>query len=376
MVRSTAMSRSSWAMASSPISGGPRRTRTTPSGRSEPGWRWSGRWPSCACRAASRSRCDRDRHRSRRGGRPDRGRRGPGARRSSARPRTSPRGCRQLAEPADMSSPRAPAAWSVHCSSSGSRASQLTVSPHPCGPGACWARERRGRFEALRGEAQPAPRPRAGTRAPARALAARQLARARWCCSAASLASANRAWCGAARAHSRGAAHRLSYACSPHHTNSALYPVIERLERAAGFRRDADRARSSAELEALLAASCRRARRGGVRCRTLARPPTGERYPARDHAAAAEGADLRGVPGSARGPCPAEAGLAVIEDAHWLDPTRLELFDQVVERLQQLPVILVATFRPGVRAPWRPPIRHAVHLDRLGAGEAARSSSA
>src|SRR5262249_46976774 len=36
----------------------------------------------------------------------------------------------------------------------------------------------------------------------------------------------------------------------------------------------------------------------------------------------------------------------------WLDPTSRELFDQVVERLQRLPVLLVATFRPDLPPPW------------------------
>ena len=31
---------------------------------------------------------------------------------------------------------------------------------------------------------------------------------------------------------------RLLYQCSPHHTTSPLHPVIEQLERAAGFARD------------------------------------------------------------------------------------------------------------------------------------------
>jgi len=31
---------------------------------------------------------------------------------------------------------------------------------------------------------------------------------------------------------------RLRYFCSPHHQDSALYPSITRLERAAGFRRE------------------------------------------------------------------------------------------------------------------------------------------
>ena len=44
--------------------------------------------------------------------------------------------------------------------------------------------------------------------------------------------------------------------------------------------------------------------------------------------------------------------LMVLEDAHWLDPTSRELFDQIVDRLQCLPVLLVATFRPELSPPW------------------------
>ena len=50
---------------------------------------------------------------------------------------------------------------------------------------------------------------------------------------------------------------------------------------------------------------------------------------------------------AARGPV-----LMVLEDAHWLDPTSRELFDQIVDRLQSLPVLLVATFRLEVSPPW------------------------
>ena len=42
----------------------------------------------------------------------------------------------------------------------------------------------------------------------------------------------------------------------------------------------------------------------------------------------------------------------VLEDAHWLDPTSRELFDQIVDRLQRLPVLLVVTFRPVLSPPW------------------------
>ena len=53
---------------------------------------------------------------------------------------------------------------------------------------------------------------------------------------AASPASASRAWSGAARAAGGRAAHALSHFCSPYHQTSALRPVVDQLERAAGLR--------------------------------------------------------------------------------------------------------------------------------------------
>ena len=44
--------------------------------------------------------------------------------------------------------------------------------------------------------------------------------------------------------------------------------------------------------------------------------------------------------------------LVLFEDVHWIDPTTLELFDLVVERSAQLPVLLLITFRPEFLPPW------------------------
>ena len=38
--------------------------------------------------------------------------------------------------------------------------------------------------------------------------------------------------------------------------------------------------------------------------------------------------------------------LAVYEDAHWMDPTTLELLDMVVQRVPTLPILVVVSFRP------------------------------
>ena len=42
----------------------------------------------------------------------------------------------------------------------------------------------------------------------------------------------------------------------------------------------------------------------------------------------------------------------IFEDAHWTDPTSLETFGRVVDRVRSLPVLLIVTFRPEFEPPW------------------------
>ena len=44
--------------------------------------------------------------------------------------------------------------------------------------------------------------------------------------------------------------------------------------------------------------------------------------------------------------------LMTFEDLHWIDPTTLELLDLFIRRIEHLPVLLIATFRPEFTAPW------------------------
>jgi predicted ATPase len=46
------------------------------------------------------------------------------------------------------------------------------------------------------------------------------------------------------------------------------------------------------------------------------------------------------------------AVLMIVEDVHWTDPTSLEVFSLVVDRIATLPVLLVVTFRPEFNPPW------------------------
>ena len=71
----------------------------------------------------------------------------------------------------------------------------------------------------------------------------------------------------------------LRYQCSPHHTNSALYPFIAQLERAAGFKADDTSEQRLDKLEALLAIAAPRVQDTAPLFAALLSIPFGDRYP-------------------------------------------------------------------------------------------------
>src|SRR4029077_1528131 len=59
--------------------------------------------------------------------------------------------------------------------------------------------------------------------------------------------------------------------------------------------------------------------------------------------------------------------LMIFEDAHWTDPTSLEVFGRVVDRVRSLRALLIVTFRPDFDPPWvgRPYVTF-LAINRLG----------
>src|SRR5207249_7594854 len=72
---------------------------------------------------------------------------------------------------------------------------------------------------------------------------------------------------------------RLRFFCSPHHQDSALYPTITQLERAAGFRREDTAEQRLDKLEAVLAQATNDLGEAAPLLAALLSIPTGERYP-------------------------------------------------------------------------------------------------
>jgi class 3 adenylate cyclase/predicted ATPase len=145
---------------------------------------------------------------------------------------------------------------------------------------------------------------------------------------------------------------RLRYFCSPYHQDSALYPFVDQLGRAAGFARDDMPASRLEKLEALLARAAPPEEDVAFLADLMSLPGTEHHKlpnlsPQRKKERTLE-ALIRQLEGLAR----QQPVVMVFEDAQWIDPTSRELLDLTVERVRSVPVLLIVTFRPEFQPPW------------------------
>ncbi|TMJ78985.1 MAG: adenylate/guanylate cyclase domain-containing protein, partial [Alphaproteobacteria bacterium] len=146
---------------------------------------------------------------------------------------------------------------------------------------------------------------------------------------------------------------RLRYQCSPYHANSALRPFIAQLERAAGFKADDRPEQRIDKLEAVLAMGALRIEAVAPLFAALLSIPFGERYaPLALSPTQQRRQTLAALLDQFEGLARRQPILLVFEDAHWADATSLELLDLTVERVRQLPVLALFTFRPEFEPPW------------------------
>jgi class 3 adenylate cyclase len=160
---------------------------------------------------------------------------------------------------------------------------------------------------------------------------------------------------------------RLRYFCSPQHTDSALYPIIGQMERAAGFVHGDTSQIKLDKLDGLLAQTSTSSQEAALFSEMLSLPNDG-RYPAieltpeqsRQRTLDALVSQLEAL--SRQNPA-----LMIFEDAHWIDPTSLEALSRVVDRVCKLRVLLIVTSRPDTELPWvgRPYVTF-LALNRLG----------
>ena len=159
---------------------------------------------------------------------------------------------------------------------------------------------------------------------------------------------------------------RLRYFCSPQHTDSALYPIIGQMKRAAEFTHGDSAQVKLDKLDALLAQTSTSAQDALLFADMLSLPKDG-RYRALDMTSEQRRQrTLEALGSQVEALSRSKPVLMIFEDAHWTDPTSLEALSRIVDRLRTFRVLLIVTFRPDFNPPWigRPYVT-AVTLNRL-----------
>src|SRR5262249_14048281 len=160
--------------------------------------------------------------------------------------------------------------------------------------------------------------------------------------------------------------------CSPQRTDSALFPIISQMERAARFAHDDTPQAKLDKLEAVLALASTSKQDAALFAEMLSLPNDGrylalELDPQQRRQKTLEALFAQVETFARRNPV-----LMIFEDAHWTDPTSLEAFGRTVDRIKSLRVLLIVTYRPEFEPPWigRPYVT-ALIINRLGEREIA-----
>ncbi|MGB7617621.1 MAG: AAA family ATPase, partial [Pseudolabrys sp.] len=145
---------------------------------------------------------------------------------------------------------------------------------------------------------------------------------------------------------------RLRYYCSPQHTNSALYPIIGQMERAAGLVHDDTPQARLDKLDAMLAQTSTSIEDAALFAEMLSLPNDGrcpalELTPEQRRQRTLDALILQVQALTRSSPV-----LMIFEDAHWADPTSLEVLSRAVDRIAALRALLIVTFRPEFDPPW------------------------
>ncbi|NGZ97884.1 MAG: adenylate/guanylate cyclase domain-containing protein [Nitrospira sp. WS110] len=163
--------------------------------------------------------------------------------------------------------------------------------------------------------------------------------------------------------------------CSPHHTNTALYPVTTYLRQAAELASADSVSGQLHKLAALMANSGLDDRVLLVLAADLLAIPRDERdVPLNVSSEKRRSMTLDALTQYLQSLADRSPVLLIVEDAHWLDPTTLDLMTRIIDHVKQMRVLVLMTFRPDFRPTWvgyshvtfltlsRLPRRHSVEL--------------
>ena len=139
---------------------------------------------------------------------------------------------------------------------------------------------------------------------------------------------------------------RLSFQCSPHHVNSAYFPIIRQLERAAGFTSADDGDARLDKLEELLRRSGQNSDDAAPWIAALLSLPGEERYGTLEQTPEQRRERItKALMDQMLGLARVRPVLFVLEDAHWIDPTTREFVERLAPEIAEASVLVLITCR-------------------------------
>jgi class 3 adenylate cyclase/tetratricopeptide (TPR) repeat protein len=145
----------------------------------------------------------------------------------------------------------------------------------------------------------------------------------------------------------------LRFQCSPYYMNSAFWPIIDNFERTLSFDRDAPTDVKLDKLEALIVAHYHRPPADVRFVAAILSIPCEQRYgvlPMTPQKHKDE--TLRSLVDLTEAAARRQPNVMLIEDAHWADPTTLEVLDLLIDRVKAVPLLVVLTHRPEFQSRW------------------------
>jgi class 3 adenylate cyclase len=145
----------------------------------------------------------------------------------------------------------------------------------------------------------------------------------------------------------------LRFQCSPYYVNSAFWPSIDNFERALKFTRDETTDSKLDKLEALIVTRYGRPLADVRFVAAILSVPCEARYGAlpvtpQKH----KDETLRTLVDLTEAAARRHPSVMLFEDAHWADPTTLEVLDLLIDRVRTVPLLVVLTHRPEFQSRW------------------------
>jgi class 3 adenylate cyclase/tetratricopeptide (TPR) repeat protein len=145
----------------------------------------------------------------------------------------------------------------------------------------------------------------------------------------------------------------LRLQCSPYYVNSAFWPIVDNFERVLQFTRDETTDSKLDKLEALIVIDYGRPLADVRFIAAILSIPHEQRYGALTMTPQKyKDETLRTLVDITEAVARKQPNVMLFEDAHWADPTTLEVLDLLIDRAKAVPFLVVLTHRPEFQSRW------------------------